>query len=607
MNKKILRILAAALVLVLLVSMVPPVKVQAASGGKVQRVVDQIKDVYRSSQQGAGRYSFFGYCGTMIAWQLYILGITDRVMLADGKHLYDKFAYQQYTSTGFPIRAYSGSFFNLKTALNTITDNGTKDAYNILVGWERTPSEAGSLYGHAMIIFAVLDGVVYFNESYSAVYGGIYYPEGHPIAMTIDDFYSIYGHNTLDGMIHFGQKSYSEDCTYHPAYLYAAVTEGTQLRSEPCDGETDERSQLIRDLIPGEQLSITGLYENPLGEFWYQVEENGKVGYLRADKTRLLQTRYDDVWAESIDVPQEVRQGRNYAIEGQLLASYNRITTVRAQVFSLADGQKTHVMSSTQSLEARRLSLYRSEVANGIDLRSLPIGTYRVELAAVVGNCYYADGALQTEWKTVKLWCSDFRIVSQYGGSYHVRYDAAGGTSALNAQNVAIGDRIGTLPQASRPGWIFAGWYTADGTRVTERTVIAEDVTLVAHWQADPEATGWYVVDGRWTYLENGEIKTGFIRGQDITCYITDTGDLATGWLQLEGKTYYFLPSGAMYLGWMEMELGAFYFTANGAATGWMVIEDEHYYFNESGMMAVGSLEIDGVVYTFDANGVLQN
>lgn len=51
------------------------------------------------------------------------------------------------------------------------------------------------------------------------------------------------------------------------------------------------------------------------------------------------------------------------------------------------------------------------------------------------------------------------------------------------------GERIGTLPTAQKQGYDFMGWYTADGTKVTENTIMGSTfMTLYAKWQPRPGA-----------------------------------------------------------------------------------------------------------------------
>jgi len=58
------------------------------------------------------------------------------------------------------------------------------------------------------------------------------------------------------------------------------LTIATQLMSLPCSNATDARS-LVRATLPeGEMLRITGSIRNSAGNLWYQVEVNGRSGFV---------------------------------------------------------------------------------------------------------------------------------------------------------------------------------------------------------------------------------------------------------------------------------------------------------------------------------------
>ncbi len=64
-----------------------------------------------------------------------------------------------------------------------------------------------------------------------------------------------------------------------------------------------------------------------------------------------------------------------------------------------------------------------------------------------------------------------------------VTFDATtGGTPSEASRSVLKGGQVGTLPTATKSGYIFDGWYTEQGVEVTPTTVINENVTFVAHW-----------------------------------------------------------------------------------------------------------------------------
>lgn len=606
MMKTIRRIISMVLVLILLVCVLPQPESHAVQTEEY-RITQLVEATYAAALKAGGRNSFQGYCGAAVSRQLQAMGINTEYVGINGNGQYDAYKNLSYSSGGYRVRTYPTTSYNLKEALNAISENGTKDAYNILVGFQKTNTTAGQKYGHAVFIYAILDGIVYFAESFSMTIGGKRYAEGECIAATIDQFATYYNRwTTLDGVISFGMKSYNDLCETYPSYLYASVTQNTELYTAPCDPEVDDRSQSIRTLLTGERLSVVGMLLNTEGEYWYQVEDC-QTGYVRADLTSVVAMRYNDVTATGISAPTVHQQGNTFNVKGTISSTYNAICSVRGQVFTLTEDGMTHKMTTTAEVEDNRYSLSYSTISNRLAFRLLEVGSYRYELAVVVSNCYYADGELQTEWKTIKLYLSDFRVVSKKGGTVTVKYNACGGSSELNAAELSQGQTLNALPEATREGFVFAGWYTAEegGERVTEDYVPAGNITLYAHWEP-ANVSGWHEEDGRTYYRMNGQRIVGFFQVDGVTYYQGDDGFLSTGWLEDNDLRYYFNANGAMATGWLEVDASRYYLGSDGTATvGWAEIDENMYYFSEDGLMLTGKQTIEGVVYTFGEDGVL--
>lgn len=79
---------------------------------------------------------------------------------------------------------------------------------------------------------------------------------------------------------------------------------------------------------------------------------------------------------------------------------------------------------------------------------------------------------------------------------YTVTFDANGGTTASDYVKVASGSAIGVLPEATKEGHTFLGWYTdeTEGTQITASTTITENMTVYAHWVVTEIGTGNYRV-----------------------------------------------------------------------------------------------------------------
>ena len=70
---------------------------------------------------------------------------------------------------------------------------------------------------------------------------------------------------------------------------------------------------------------------------------------------------------------------------------------------------------------------------------------------------------------------------------YTLKFDANGGTiSGDSSKTVAGGSAVGTLPTATRSGYVFDGWYTEKngGTKITSSSSVLKSQTLYAHWYA---------------------------------------------------------------------------------------------------------------------------
>lgn len=626
MRKRILRVLCFALAFVLLFGLLP--QQSLAAENEVSRIRKQIVATYRKSQIYAGYSSFHGWCATMVNWHLYILGITSTMTYNDGNMEYDYYKNQTYTTGGYRVRAYSANQYSLKESFNAITENGTQNAYNILVGFQRTNTVAGRRYGHACFVHAIIDGIVYFSESYNTALAGNYYSEGSVITCTIDEFSGYYANwATFEGVIYFGLKTYSDECTYYGTNFYGSALSGSTYYSSPCLPQTDDRSTAQGTLQAGEHVQVTGLYRNTADEYWYELSGAHK-GYVPAENIRLVEFDFSDISVNKISAPYNLRQGNVFDLGGEILSRHNSIYTVRAQVSCLDDGSSRQVLVATDLVESTNYALRGSSLSNSLAFRKLPVGSYRYDLVAIVGSYYVEDGALQLQWTNVDLWSSQFQVVSSRGGVCNVTFQAQGGISDLNAVEISKGTSIGALPEAEKEGMLFAGWYTeADGgERVDENYVITENTTLYAHWSTDSEANGWFLTDGDWHYYVDGQVIPGMLESDGLTYYLGATGAPVSGWMPIDGNVYYFNAAGVMQTGWTEIDESLYFFDTVGVMqtgwlldngqtyllgddgvmkTGWVTRDDRNYYLGLNGAVQTGWTVVDGISYLFGADGAL--
>ena len=91
-----------------------------------------------------------------------------------------------------------------------------------------------------------------------------------------------------------------------------------------------------------------------------------------------------------------------------------------------------------------------------------------------------------------------------------VTFDANGGLVDIVSVTKLTGYPIGELPQPTRSGYAFIGWFTMStgGNQVAETTTITSDLTLYAHWEECEFEMGGNLV---WTHQSDGSWKSGAI------------------------------------------------------------------------------------------------
>ena len=170
-----------------------------------EELVERIEQTYDDALRLAGRRSFNGKCSTMVNCSAQVLGIVDSRPRLDGhgRDAYDRYGAMGRTEGGYDTVRYSGDDYDLEGALNAVCEEGTRDVYNLIVGFHGGSTANSSGYGHALFIHGIVDGVVYFSESYGLYLGGEYYSEGEPIVCTVAEFAEYYNKWAyFEGVVH---------------------------------------------------------------------------------------------------------------------------------------------------------------------------------------------------------------------------------------------------------------------------------------------------------------------------------------------------------------------------------------------------------------------
>ena len=127
--------------------------------------------------------------------------------------------------------------------------------------------------------------------------------------------------------------------------------------------------------------------------------------------------------------------------------------------------------------------LSHDEAYSGIDGNDVPMLNITGNIA-VCGNVEDESFVNFNSGKFVKIDEDEFeRLLSNM---FTVSFDADGGTVTPDSMQAYTEVALGKLPVPEKESNIFAGWFTADGTRVTEDTILtdAKDIVLHAKWVA---------------------------------------------------------------------------------------------------------------------------
>lgn len=319
-----------------------------------------------------------------------------------------------------------------------------------------------------------------FDGWYTAASGGTLITE----KSTVDSASS----HTLYAQWH-AVADYLSVCTEYPTYGLVQIVSNTYLKSLPCSRTTDENSTDIDRLSPGAVLEVMAIYKNNQGNYWYQVVYNGTTCYLYSGNTEWKGWLGSDVTIVGARDPEVLRKGKAFDIKGTVTTQFNQISAVYAYAYKGTATSGTAVISSSaKNLSTRKHNIFSSSVNKNLSFSKLDIGRYTYVLKVDCTYNYSNDGTTLTTEQTAAPYAFHSAVfdVVENGSTFTVTFDPQGGTvDPGSLQAVAPGSV--SLPEPSRDGFDFIGWYTqaSGGTLVGAAGASykpSADITLYAHW-----------------------------------------------------------------------------------------------------------------------------
>lgn len=473
-------------------------------------------DSYTKTQQSTGMQSLNGYCGKMASHQLVHMGINTGLLSNHGNKQYDMYEKMRKTSAGKYISAYPAEDYTLEDALNILSENGTKPVYNILVGFEWTNTKAGNKYGHVCVINGILDGKVYFMESFKTRFA----PEGKVNICTIKEFADFYKTWTqFEGVIYFAD-SFMESNRQYGTDLYVTARFPMTMRSVPTL-VGDEECKVLRTVAAGEQLRVTQVLVNPRGEQYYLVKEKNRTGYIVAQGTVLTRTNGEDITLKNLKMKSPMKVGAKEPLTGAISAENGLVGAVEVVV---RNAEGTEVARKREITDCKKVVL--SSFSRNM-FSTLAEGRYTVTITADTAAACIRSGKLDYSYKTVLLAEKSFWV------------GAVGEEPAAEEAQAEVKD--GWYWVQKKKKWV---WYCYDNGK---------------------PRTGWYEEAGLRYYLKaDGEATIGKAKIEGKTYYFSDRGVLITGWLRIGSRMRYYGKDGAFLTGWQTIDNSKYFFNSKG-------------------------------------------
>lgn len=526
----------------------------------------QIEEDYAAVLKESGKESLGGFCGYTASLQLHHLGINSFFISFDGNKQYDHYSTQEKTSGGYAIEAFSAEDYDMAEALDAITDSGKEDVYNLLVCFEWTNTEAGDIYGHTVFVYAILDGKVYFTESFETALGT---KEGEAIVVTIEEFVKYYDDWTVfEGIVVFGKKENAMQLRRTPTKFYGVSASPVELLS--CLPTAEETPRLLRTVPAGERLYVTDVYDDTTGALYYRINDSGEEGYVPADALTPVQFCTEDVVLTDAAIPETIGKGEKFSLAGSVNSAHTKLTGVSAVVMD-------RMGERVRSVSPQKMSGDFVLEGEDCDLSNLPEGVYHYTLTATCTYPYVKGVSVLLATEQVVLVDRFF-----YVGAETQQQDNPAARTAQVQEGWVYAQGKWYYYKNGEP---YSGWLSDNGIDY----YLGEDGSVT---------TGWVRINGKERFFSGtGAMRTGWMDRDGDRIYLLRNGVTATDWRRIDGKYYFFGGNGVMRTdGWIEFNGFRYYVNADGEALcgGWQELPEGRFFFHTDGRALMQSVEENG-------------
>lgn len=490
-------------------------------------------------------YSYNGYCGTFIRDQLNGVDVGFVINGSyDGNKWFPNLVADATTVYGYTQVKYPGN-----NCLYNIIDDLGNEVYNIVISFTHqygyTDERPGA--GHAVFIYAIVNGTVYYSESYSSA--GV--PEGTPITMSVDAF--CYKYN----------KSYGD--ALGAVYFKPPVNDSTQTPSVP---------------------NAPGDADDVLYDIYYEIKNMGSGKYLNIYGSRDYEGVYVNIYSR------DYTKGEKFRIEpcGDAFRIYALCAPTRAVNMVSSKGQLNVPKESNQ----RDLWYLENLEGNKYIIRYKLDPSY-VLAASGTTNSSRVILEKYSPTNSKQIWEFSLDSIKSASKIYSVTWQI---DSVFHRENYSY-NQIPVCPVTpEKDNLKFIGWDK-------EITGVTSNTTYVAQFDGgDREYTVTWIFGGK-EYTES--FKEGIV--PEFTA-LPQVSLGTPNYIMYDKKPTAIYEDGVKYQVYYvyEDENGTKYYDGSDYLRGWNTVWGTNHYFAKlTGYMMVSDCKIGGVLYKINRDGSLYN
>ena len=206
---------------------------------------------------------------------------------------------------------------------------------------------------------------------------------------------------------------YLSNCEKLPSNGTVTITNDTILRSLPCTQEKEEESVEVYNQPMGTEVTVTALYRNPDGAYWYKTSYQGEDCYLFAGDTDDFRGTKNELSVTGVKAPDNTRKGSSYSIKGKVTSNPLNLSRVGVYVYNGTDISATpYMISESGTISTTNYEIYNSTVDNNMKFGKMELGDYTYLIKATTINYSADENELASVETTQRLHQNTFSVTS---------------------------------------------------------------------------------------------------------------------------------------------------------------------------------------------------